>query len=56
MDLMWGEDIPKPWTVEHEKDVPEFWQDMTKVEAEEEGKRNAPSADAMFWLALARDL
>ena len=56
IDLMWGADIPKPWTVEHEKDVPEFWQDMTKVEAEEEGKRNAPSANAMFWLALARDL
>jgi len=51
MDLMWGADIPKPWTVEHEKDVPELWQDMTKVEAEEEGKR-----DAVFWLALARDL
>ena len=49
---MWGEDIPKPWTVEHEKDVPEFWQDMTKVDAEEDGKRNAPRPDAMFWLAL----
>ena len=36
MNLMWGADIPKPWTVEHEMDVPEFWQNLDLVEDDEE--------------------
>ena len=35
MNLMWGADIPKPWTVEHEMDVPEFWQNLDLVEDDE---------------------
>jgi hypothetical protein len=27
---------PKPWCVEHELAVPEFWRDPDKVEAEDE--------------------
>jgi hypothetical protein len=29
-------DPPKPWCVEHEMEVPEFWQNPDLVEAEEE--------------------
>ena len=29
----WGGNPPKPWCVVHENEVPEFWQDHTKVEA-----------------------
>ncbi len=36
MSLNWPDGPPKPWCVEHELEVPEFWQDPDKVEAEEE--------------------
>jgi hypothetical protein len=38
VDLMWGADIPKPWTVEHEMDVPEFWQNLDLVEDDGKGE------------------
>jgi hypothetical protein len=31
----WGAAPPKPWCIEHEMEVPEFWQDADLVEAEE---------------------
>jgi hypothetical protein len=27
---------PKPWCIEHEIEVPEFWRDPDRVEAEED--------------------
>ena len=36
MDLDWLGHPPKPWCIEHEMEVPEFWQDPSLVEAEEE--------------------
>ena len=35
MSLNWPDGPPKPWCVEHELEVPEFWQDSDKVEVEE---------------------
>jgi hypothetical protein len=35
MSLNWPDGPPKPWCVEHELEVPEFWQDPDKVEVEE---------------------
>jgi hypothetical protein len=35
MSLNWPDGPPKPWCVEHEMEVPEFWQDPSKVEVEE---------------------
>jgi hypothetical protein len=32
MSLNWPDGPPKPWYIEHEMEVPEFWQDPTKVE------------------------
>jgi hypothetical protein len=32
MSLNWPDGPPKPWCVEHEMEVPEFWQDPDKVE------------------------
>jgi hypothetical protein len=34
--LNWRNGPPKPWCIEREMEVPEFWRDRTKVEAEEE--------------------
>jgi hypothetical protein len=32
MSLNWPDGPPKPWYIEHEMEVPEFWQDPDKVE------------------------
>lgn len=48
MNLMWGADTPKPWTVEHEMDVPEFWRNLDLVEDdEEEGLQRTSSFSAV---------
>jgi len=36
ISLMWPVGPPKPWCIEHEVEVPEFWQRPELVEAEEE--------------------
>ena len=36
MSLNWLDGPPKPWRIEREMEVPEFWRDPDKVEAEEE--------------------
>ena len=46
VDLMWGADTPKPWTVEHEMDVPEFWRNLDLVEDDEEEEDELEDDDA----------
>ena len=36
IDINYLDGPPKPWCVEHELAVPEFWRDPDKVEAKEE--------------------
>jgi len=51
ISLMWPDGPPKPWCIEHEMEVPEFWQRPELVEAEEEEEFGAqtPACPSHFW-------
>jgi len=50
IDMAWGNDVPEPWTLEHELELPDELQDFSKVvpdrRAEEEPEPDEPEADA----------